>query len=160
MHCFYCIYYSALFILHCLLFIVNTTFSTLNCFLYTVYSVMLTLHCLLFTVWCALFTLPCFRLFKYYVRDAGEESPVDRPILLHSTRIRAVAPMGAYLFHIIILYYFHRGSRTFVVVQARLNPAPVNRIRCNLFSQDNNKGLCSLCGCKTRWLYQRYMLPW
>ena len=57
-----------------------------------------------------------------------------------------VAPRGANFFHIIILYYFHGGSRTFVFIQARLNPAPVNRIICDLFSQDNNKGLCSLCG--------------
>ena len=41
--------------------------------------------------------------------------------------IKALAPRGAYFFQIIILYYFHGGSRTFAFIQARLNPAPVNR---------------------------------
>ena len=90
-----------------------------------------------------------------YPRDAGEGSAVDRPISLHSTWIKAVASKGAHLFHLIILYYCHRGSWTFVFIQARLHPAPVDRIRCNLFSLENNKCLCSLCGCKKIWLYQR-----
>ena len=59
------------------------------------------------------------------LRDAGEGSAVDRPIELHSTRIRAVAPRGANFFHIIILQYFHGERRTFVFIQAKLNPAPV-----------------------------------
>ena len=50
--------------------------------------------------------------------------------------------------------------RRLVFIQARINQAPINRTRCDLFSLDNNKGLCPLCGCMTRWLYQRYMLPW
>ena len=96
-------------------------------------------------------------------RDSGEGSEVDRPIWLHSTRIKAIAPRGAYFFQIIILYHFHGGSKTVVFIQARLNPAQVNHIIWELFRLDNNnnnKGLCSLCGCKTRWFYQRYMLPW
>ena len=36
---------------------------------------------------------------------------------LYFTRIKAVAPRGAYFFHIFILYYFDRGSRTFVVMK-------------------------------------------
>ena len=37
---------------------------------------------------------------------------MDRPIKLHSTRIKALAPRGAYFFQIIILYDFHGGSKT------------------------------------------------
>ena len=46
---------------------------------------------------------------------------------LHSTRIMAKAPRGAYFYQIIILYHFQGGSKAFVFLQARLNPAPVNR---------------------------------
>ena len=75
------------------------------------------------------------------------------------TRIKAIAPRGAYFFQRINLYHFHGGSRTFVFIQARLNPAPANRNIWEFLRLDNNKGLFSLCGCKTRWFYQRYMLP-
>ena len=61
-----------------------------------------------------------------------------------------VNPRGAHFFHIIILYYFHGGISTLAFIQARINPALINRIRCDLFSLDNNKGLRSLCGCNTR----------
>ena len=54
----------------------------------------------------------------------------------------ALAPRGAYFFQIIILYCFHEGSRTLVFIQARLNPAPVNRNIWEFFRLDNNKGLC------------------
>ena len=40
-----------------------------------------------------------------------------------------VAPRGAYFFHILIFYYFHRASRTIVFIEARFNPAPVNHIK-------------------------------
>ena len=65
------------------------------------------------------------------LRDSAEGSAVDRSIQLHSTRIKALAPRGAYFFQIIILYRFHGGSRTFVFIQARLHPAPVNVINEN-----------------------------
>ena len=55
-------------------------------------------------------------------RDTGEGSAVD----LHSTGIKAIPPRRAYFFQVIILYYFHGGNRPFVLIQARLNQAPVN----------------------------------
>ena len=42
-----------------------------------------------------------------------------------------VAPWGAQFFHIIILYYFHGGSSDLVFIRAKINPAPINRIRCD-----------------------------
>ena len=66
-----------------------------------------------------------------------------------------VAPRGAHFSHIIILYYFHGGSSTLVFIQAIINPAPINRIRCDLLAWTTTKAYAHYVDVR-----RRYMLPW
>ena len=88
---------------------------------------------------------------KSYAKGCGKRISSGLAYLTKVYQHWGRSSQGSIYFDKIISYYFHGGYKTFIFIQLRLNPAPINRIRCNLLSQDNNKGLCSLCGCKTRW---------